>query len=126
MLYTVMPFDNQLVRLTIPGRDLRRLLEQSLGRVHVSGVRITYDPDGSGRSRIVDARLADGRPLAGGRTYTLAVGEYLAAGGDGYTILRDLPREHVGVTSLDALVAYLGGAPQPFTIPRDKRIVAVN
>lgn len=68
----------------------------------------------------------DARPLADSSTYTLAVGEYFAAGGDGYTILRDLPREDMGIRSLDALIAHLQGAPQPFAIPRDRRVVRVS
>ena len=126
LLYRVMPFDNQLVRLTISGRDLRRFLEQALGRGSLSGVRITYAPRRADGSRIVDARLVDGSPLVDDRTYTIAVGNYLAEGGDGYTILRDLPREDIALTSLDALVAHLQAAPQPFAIPRDRRVVRVN
>ena len=126
MLYSVMPFDNQLMRLTIPGRDMRRVLEHAVGRVHVSGVRITYDPGGREGSRIVDARFADGGPLADGRTYTLAVDQYVAEGGDGFTMLRDMSQEDVGMKSLDALIAHLRHAPQPFAIPRGRRIVRVN
>ena len=58
--------------------------------------------------------------------YTIAVGEYYAEGRDGYTIFRDLPREYVGVKTLDALIAHLQGAPQPFGIPHDRRVVRVN
>ncbi len=126
MLYAVMPFGNQLVRLTIPGRDLRRVLEQGLGRIHVSGMQITYDPGGPRGNRIVDTRLGGGEPLADDRTYTLAVGDFHAEGGDGYTILRELPREDTGVKGLDALIAYLQDAPQPFAIPSDRRIVPLN
>jgi 5'-nucleotidase len=126
MLYAVMPFDNQLVRVSIAGRELRRLLEQALGRVHVSGVRITYDPGRGIGNRIMDARLRDGRPLADGRTYTLAVSDYYAEGGDGYTMLRDLERVYVGMRSLDALIAHLQDAPQPFAIPSDRRVVRVG
>ena len=126
MLYAVMPFDNQLTRLTIEGRDLRRLLEQALGRVQVSGVRITYEAGGTAGSRIVDVRFADGRSLSDDRTYTLAVADYFAEGGDGYTMLRDLSREDLDVKDLDAVIDYLRGAPQPFAIPRDRRVVRLN
>ena len=105
---------------------MRRVLEHAVGRVHVSGVRITYDPGGRDGSRIVDALFADGTPLADGRTYALAVGQYLTEGGDGFTMLRDMSREDVGMKSLDALIAHLQGAPQPFAIPRDRRFVQVN
>ncbi len=126
MLYAVQPFQNQIVRLTISGRDLRRLLEQTLGTIHVSGMRITYDPAGRRGHRIADARLADGRFIADGRNYTLAASDFMAEGGGGFTILRDLPREDMGVKDIDALIAYLEGAPQPFAIPPDRRIIPVG
>ena len=126
MLYAVMPFGNELMRLTISGRDLRQFLEQAVSMGQPSGVRITYDRARSSGSRIVDARFADGRSIEDGGTYTLAVGEYMSEGGDGFTILRDQPREAVGIKSLDALIAHLERAPQPVTMPRDGRVVRVN
>ena len=123
MLYAVMPFGNRLLRLTMSGRELRRFLEQAVGRVHVSGMRVTYDGRRSRGNRIVDVRLGE-EPLADSRTYSVAVGDYHAEGGDGYTMLRDLPRKYVGMTGLEALIAYLQGAPQPFAIPPDRRIVS--
>lgn len=126
MLYAVMPFDNQLMRVTIPGRDLRLLLEQALGRMNMSGVRITFDPDLDAGNRILYVQLTDGGPLADEGSYTIAVGNFFAEGGGGYTILRDLPREDMGMKSIDALVAYLQGAPQPFAIPRSRRVVSLN
>ena len=120
------PFENQIVRLTISGRKLRLLLEQTLGTIHVSGMHITYDPRGRRGSRIADALLADSEPIADGGTYTLAVSDFMAEGGGGFTMLRDLPREDTGVQDLDALITYLQGAPQPFAIPSDRRIVPVN
>ena len=126
MLYAVMPFGNELMRLTMSGRNLRRFLEQALGRGQPSGLQITYDPARGNGRRIVDARFADGRAIEDGGTYTLAVGAYMSEGGDGFTILRDQPREAVGIRSLDALVAYLESAPQPFSAPRDRRVMLVN
>ncbi len=123
MLYALQPFQNQIVRVTILGKVLRRLLEQTVGTIHVSGMRITYDPAGRRGSRIVDVELAGGEPLADGRSYTLAVSNFMAEGGGGFTMLRDLPREDMGVKDVDALIAYLRGAPQPFTVPAERRIM---
>jgi len=36
------------------------------------------------------------------------------------------PREYVGMKSLDALIAYLRGAPQPFVIPAGRRVDRVG
>ena len=54
MLYAVQPFDNRMVRVTITGRDLRRLLEQVPGAAHVSGVRMSFDPARPSERRIVE------------------------------------------------------------------------
>jgi len=126
LLYAVMPFDNQLVRLTISGAELSRLLEQALGRVSASGVEVTFDPDLSAGSRILNVRFTDGRLLDESGSYTLAVGKYLAEGGDGYTVLLNLPREDVGMRTLDALIAHMREAPQPFALPSSTRFAIVN
>jgi 2',3'-cyclic-nucleotide 2'-phosphodiesterase (5'-nucleotidase family) len=94
--------------------------------MNMSGVRITFDPDLDAGNRILYVQLTDGGPLADEGSYTIAVGNFFAEGGGGYTILRDLPREDMGMKSIDALVAYLQGAPQPFAIPRSRRVVSLN
>jgi 2',3'-cyclic-nucleotide 2'-phosphodiesterase (5'-nucleotidase family) len=126
MLYALQPFQNEVVRLSVDGTVLRQLLEQTVGTIHVSGMRITYDPARPRGSRITEARLADGRRIVEGRTYTLGLVDFLAAGAAGFTILADLPSEKVGLKDLDALIAHLQSAPQPFAIPHDRRIVRVG
>ncbi|HIF06385.1 MAG TPA: hypothetical protein EYQ64_05380 [Gemmatimonadetes bacterium] len=125
MLYSVMPFGNELWRLTISGSELLRLLEQTLGGVSVSGVQIRVYGDPDAGNRIASAHVG-GQPIADGDTYSLAVSNFLAEGGDGLSILTDLPREDIGVTTLDALIWHLQAAPQPFVIPSNPRIVTVD
>src|SRR2546425_8702831 len=50
---------------------------------------------------------SNGRGLDDGRTYTVAVSDFLAAGGSGYTMFRGLPAEDLGLVDLDALIQYL-------------------
>lgn len=126
MLYAVQPFDNRMVRITITGRDLRRLLEQVLEGAHVSGVEIRFDPARPSGRRIIDVTLADGRRLADDEVYSLGVSNFLAEGGDGLVMLRDLPREDMGIGPLDAFIAYLERSPQPVAITHEVRIVAVG
>lgn len=126
MLYAAQPFQNEVVRLSVDGAVLRQLLEQTVGTIHVSGMQITYDPGRPRGRRITDAKLADGRPITEGGIYTLGLVDFLAEGGAGFTILTDVPREDVGIKDVDALIAHLQAAPQPFAIPRDRRIVRVG
>ncbi len=96
----LLPFRNALVVLSASGEDLRRALEHGLAlrarhgqtgaMPQVSGLRLAYDlqrPDGE---RIVALEVG-GRPVEPGRRYTLATSSYLAGGGDGYGMLKDLP-----------------------------------
>ena len=55
-------------------------------------------------------------------TYTLAVSDFLAAGGSGYAMLRNARQDDVGMTDLDALVQYLGDLRQPIAAPTDARL----
>jgi 5'-nucleotidase len=95
------------------------LLEHSIagdGRplAHVSGVKVGYDPRAR-KKRIRTIELAGGRPLRSNATYTLAVDEFLAAGGEGYTMLSGLPSEPAGMLDIEGLLVYLRRLPQPIT-----------
>lgn len=133
-LYRVEPFQNRLVRLTVSGKVLKEALEHALsgekrGRggggggpdAHVAGITVWYDPEQAAGGRITKLRLASGDPLDDGRLYTLAVGDFLAAGGGGYAMLRGSPAEDLGITDLDALIQYLATLRQPITVPDDRR-----
>lgn len=125
-LFRVEPFQNRLVRLTVSGAVLRRALERAVSGAdagaHVSGLVVWYDPGRPPGRRLVRVQLADGADLDDRRTYTLAVSDFLAAGGSGYTMLRGAPAEDAGVTDLDALVRYLAALPQPVRAPDEARL----
>jgi 5'-nucleotidase len=73
--------------------------------------------------RVAAITLADGRAVRDDARYTLAVPDFMAAGGSGYAMLRPLPAINTGVVDLDALVTYLRQLPQPVRIPAESRIV---
>jgi 5'-nucleotidase len=54
-----------------------------------------------------------GRALRRDAKYTLAVDDFLAAGGDGYNMLVGLPVEPGGMLDVDGLITYLRRLPQP-------------
>jgi 5'-nucleotidase len=91
----LLPFLNVLVKLEVPGGVLLEVLERSVaaypaesgGFLQVSGVVLTFDPARPPGQRVVRA-LVGGARLDPERRYTLAVNSYLAAGGDGYAMLR--------------------------------------
>jgi 5'-nucleotidase / UDP-sugar diphosphatase len=94
-----LPFGNRTVPVRISGRDLRAALEHGLtawpqggGRFpQVSGLTIEADTSRSRGSRIVAIKVGSD-PLDDARTYTVAVNDFMARGGDGYVQFRDAER----------------------------------
>jgi 5'-nucleotidase len=115
-LYEVQPFQNLLVRMTITGRQLQEVLEHALadGRpsAHVSGAVVRFDPRRPPGRRVRSVQV-QGRPLRRDARYTLAVDDFLAGGGDGYTMLIGLPVEPGGILDVDAVITFLRRLPQP-------------
>ena len=124
-LFRVEPFQNRLLRLVVSGKVLKAALEHALAGdrpdAHVAGIEVWYDPRQPAGRRITKLRLADGTGVAGDRSYTLAVSDFVAAGGSGYSMLRGLPSGDVGVTDLDALIQYLAVLRPPIAPPDDAR-----
>src|SRR4029077_14701337 len=99
------------LRLVVSGEVLKAALEHALAGdrpdAHVAGIEVWYDPRKPVGRRIEKLRLADGKGVDDNLSYSLAVSDFLAAGGGGYARLRGLPSADVGVTDLDALIQYL-------------------
>src|SRR5213594_1867773 len=125
-LYAVQPFQNRLVRLFARGKVLKQALEHVVAGdradAHVSGLEVWYDPRKPVGHRVAKVRLTNGQGLDNGRTYTVAVSDFLAAGGSGYTMLRGLPAADVGLVDLDALIQYLAVLRPPVEAPGDERV----
>ena len=116
-LFEVQPSQNRLVKLTVSGRQLREVLEHALrhgGRpaAHIAGARVRYDPRRRPGSRVQSVELK-GRKLRPDDRYTLAVDDFLTAGGDGYTMLVGLPNEPGALLDVDGVITYLRRLPQP-------------
>ena len=59
------------------------------------------------------------------QVYRITVNNFLAGGGDGFTVLRDATNQVTGAIDLDAFIAYLG-ANSPLSAPTDDRITPIN
>jgi 2',3'-cyclic-nucleotide 2'-phosphodiesterase (5'-nucleotidase family) len=67
-------------------------VENSAGRFpHVSGMSVEADLSKPAGSRVSAVMIA-GAPLDPAKTYTLATNDYMAGGGDGYTVFRGAER----------------------------------
>ena len=129
-LYEVQPFGNALYRLRVPGSALRayleRLLQEDRIGVHVSGLRVTYDPAQPAGARITSVLLDGGTPLRDHATYTVVMNDFMATGGDGLGLAGNVPAESLRIDDLTALVDYLKGLPQPVRAPEGARITRVT
>lgn len=129
-LFAVLPFDNQLVRLTVTGAVLRAALEHAIdGRgphAHISGLIVRYDATAERGTRVGEVRLSDGRALEPDRLYTIGMPDFIADGGDGYEMWRRAPRQAIGVTYRRAVIDHLHLAPQPVRAPHTQRFVPAS
>jgi 5'-nucleotidase len=113
--FEVQPFGNRLVTMTLTGEQIQTLLvTQSVVKrlLQVSkGFSYRLMQGGEAPSRISiepgSPRLGD-RPLDPKRKYRVTVNSFLAAGGDGFDVLKDGTDRKDGPVDLEALTAYLG------------------
>jgi 5'-nucleotidase len=137
--FTVQPFANNLVTLDLTGAQLNCLLEQQyqVGRVLYASdsVRYQVDPAGTpaaaGADPCTGTRVPDGSVQIGGApvtadaTYRVTVNNFLAGGGDGFSVLTGGTNSVTGPIDLDAFTAYLG-ANSPVPAPALDRITRVG
>jgi 5'-nucleotidase / UDP-sugar diphosphatase len=112
-----LPFDNRVLIIDITGAELVRALENGLSQLptpsgrfpQVSGLTIEADPSRPAGDRILSIKVGEA-PLDKDRTYRIATNDFMARGGDGYTMLRDakplLPPLDAPLLS-HAVIAYL-------------------
>src|SRR5207302_1174814 len=130
-IFAVQPFGNSLVRMTLTGAQIVRLLEQQWRDqpqprvLQVSGITYAWHPERPPGQRVdpSDVRIG-GQPLDLDRSYGVVVNSFLAEGGDNFTVLRDGTDRLGGPQDLDALADYPQRLPQPFTGPAAVRTEA--
>ena len=131
--FSVQPFGNSLVTMTLTGAQIDTLLEQQwVGQtspriLQVSaGFSYTWDsgqPDGS---KVDPATIViDGAPIDLGADYRITVNSFLSDGGDNFSVLPDGTNRLGGEVDLDALVTYFGANSPVAPGPQD-RITRIN
>jgi 5'-nucleotidase len=125
-LFSVQPFYNNLVTMTLTGADLAALLEQqwqgsSVRMLQVSsGFGYSWDAGKPVGQRVVPGSLRlNGQPIWPGDTVRVTVNSFLASGGDSFTVLKQGRDLRTGMMDVDALEAYVKAnptlVPQPLT-----------
>lgn len=141
--FTVQPFGNSLVTVTLTAQQIKNLLEQQfvgcLGQttqriLQVSnGLQYSWSAAAPACSKVVDVTLTPtdvtvvppvvtgapelivqaGLVLNPNKTYRVTINNFLATGGDGFTTLLGGAGSLGGAQDIDALVAYLAGYKSP-------------
>jgi len=132
-VFASQPFRNQLVTLTLTGTQIKNMLEQQWHdpkRPRIlqvsSGFSYSWDngkPDG--QRILADTMSLNGRPIDPAAHYRVTVNNYLAVGGDGFTVFTEGIAPLVGVYDVDALYAYFR-ANSPIGPATGNRIARVN
>jgi len=92
-LYEVFPFDNTVVTVEMTGAQVMKVLQHGImnskvNMIQFSGIKVVYDGAQADDQRIV-VTLADGTPLNLTKKYKVATNDFLAAGGDNFTMFSE-------------------------------------
>jgi 2',3'-cyclic-nucleotide 2'-phosphodiesterase (5'-nucleotidase family) len=82
-LFEILPFENTIVTMKLTGAQLKRSLAVRL--TAVSGLRVAFDLRKPKGDQLVSVTRDDGSPILDSATYTVAINDFMQAGGDDYT-----------------------------------------
>ncbi|MET0904668.1 MAG: bifunctional metallophosphatase/5'-nucleotidase [Tardiphaga sp.] len=131
-VFAAQPFRNQLVTLTLTGAQIKAVLEQQWrdpNRPRIlqvsKGFSYTWDNAGTDGQRVIADSMKIGTttidPIA---AYRVTINNFLAVGGDGFTVLKDGRDPVIGVYDVDALSSFLrdNSPVAPATLNRIARV----
>ncbi len=133
-LYTIQPFGNNLVTVSLTGDQIHQLLEQQwpdedkpATMLQVSkGFTYTWNASKPVGERIDPKSMKlNGKVIKADTEYRVTANKFLADGGDGFTIFKSGEDRLMGVVDLDAFVTYFEKK-SPIKPPADTRIKRVN
>ena len=133
-LFASQPFRNQLVTLTLTGKQIKDMLEQQW--LDPKRPRILQVSKGfslcmgriasrDGERVIADRMSLNGQPIDPAASYRVTVNNFLSVGGDGFTVLKEGRAPQFGIYDVDALYGYFR-ANSPISPAAAGRIVRLN
>ena len=125
--FTVQPFGNSLVTMTLTGAQIERTLEQQFCGTNAAAPRVlqpsagfayTWNAAATGAADCAAADAIDPATITLGgalvdpaTSYRVTVNSFLATGGDGFSVLNEGTDRLGGAVDLDALEDYLTATP---------------
>ena len=109
ILYEVMPFDNTLYSMKLSGADVKANIEhgimnEDIGWIQISGVRVVYNPEAEAGNRITSMVLEDGTPVEMDGYYTVVTNDFMFTGGDNYNFDNAMDGLNTYIPIRDAMV----------------------
>lgn len=120
-IITVLPFGNYIVTIPVTGAEIVAALQHGAGDYpdakgafpQVAGVSFSIDPTKPKGEKVYGVHIG-GEPIDPARTYTLATNDFLAAGGDEYTMFAGKPIQGHFEALDEAVIAHMkSGAAVP-------------
>ena len=109
-IFGILPFQNTLVKMSLTGSQLKRLLGRRV--LAVSGLRVVWDTTRERPNQLVSAELAGGGPIQNAALYSVVVNDFMAAGGDGLVELtQGSSVEDTGILLREVVSSYLQNHP---------------
>lgn len=132
-VFASQPFRNRLVTMTLTGSQLKDLLEQQWldpKRPRIlqvsNGFSYTWDASKPFGQRVISEKMTlNGRPIEPGSDYRVTLNDYLAVGGDGFTVAKQGTAPRYGGYDADALFAFFRANGPIGPLPPN-RILRVN
>jgi 2',3'-cyclic-nucleotide 2'-phosphodiesterase (5'-nucleotidase family) len=125
-VFELMPFENEMMVLTLSGKTVQEMFDFAAARKILSLSNATYSVQNGKPLNI----MIGGKPFDPTKTYTLAISDYLANGGDNMGFLKDaLKSEKAGLLARDAImqeVKQLTAQGRPVTGAKDGRVKVIN
>lgn len=116
-LAKIQPFGNTLVKLTLTGEQIKKLLQQQWAikadgtpdtkTLQISGLKYTANMYLPVADRVANLTKTDGTPISMTQSYTAVVNNFMAAGGDNYKVLTEASQSLAGPTDLDIFYKYV-------------------
>ena len=136
-IFAVSPFDNYPSLVILTGKQIEEILRITTngvrGIMQVSGLKYTYDADKNlaEDKHLVSVVRADGTPLDPDKLYTLAMPDFIAAGGDGtQDVMNSVPADRIQIFYAqpirEVLIEMLKKLPQPMTPKTEGRVTVLN
>lgn len=128
-VFSVQPFGNSLVTLSLTGKQIRELLEQQWSGANAATTRIlqpskefsySYKQDATVSPRASNIMIA-GQALVDTQVYRVTVNSFIADGGDNFTVLKQGKNPIGGGQDIDVLEKYVTQN-SPLSAPATNRI----